>query len=457
MTSLHRLALVAAATGLLSTSLNGQSSSDYRTASTLTFDYEGYLLAFGFADFLGDGSTTMIAGGFRFPNEDKGLPIKAINISRTGQLSDVTARLIDGSPTQVHARRGVVADFNADGRPDYFSASHGYDIAPFDGDYQVLLLSQPDGRLKDESATLRPQVKQFVHSAAAADLKGTGRPDLFIGVTFAKVEEGLEPEYYAPAPQPRYLGAYMLRNDGSGHFSFDNKTLPSKVTFSFNTSTNPWIPWDSPGYIVWEEFADLNNDDRPDLILASGSRDSNVAGSVYFNDGDGGFKTTEFKLPVGLFGEKNTSTYSILPVDLDRDGLRDLILDQVESRNFSGTRVQVLMNKGGGLFVDETNNRIPGQTGVGSPGYGLYSVDIDGDGALDIYHMLNYPTQTQSMAFKNDGRGNFTPFPVSALPPIQNNQWMLPVDFNRDGKPDFVGISSSRNRITLTLNENVRR
>ena len=91
------------------------------------------------------------------------------------QEADRRPRRVKGP---VHARKGVVADFNGDGRPDFFSASHGYDVAPFAGDSQVLLLSQADGRLKDESASLVPQVKQFVHSAAAADLKLNGRPDL---------------------------------------------------------------------------------------------------------------------------------------------------------------------------------------------------------------------------------------------------------------------------------------
>jgi hypothetical protein len=453
------LAFAAALAALLNTPLPAQSN--FRVASTLTMDYEGYMLSFGYADFIGDGTATMVAAGFRFPLVDLGLPLKAININRAGHLADVTSRLIDGNPQQVHARKGVVADFNGDGRPDFFSASHGYDVAPFPGDSQVLLLSQPDGRLKDESASLVPKVKQFVHSAAAADLKLNGRPDLFVGVTHATPKEELDPIYSAPAPRLGYLGPYMLRNDGSGHFTFDNQTLPAKVVFSYDTSVNPWSPWDSPGYILWSSFADLNNDRYPDLILLGANKDENFAGAVYFNDGSGGFKTTEHKLPPGLFGVKNSKSHDVLAVDVDGDALRDLILVQANG-SYLGNKIQILINKGEGLFVDETGNRLPGQPGTGRWAELLRSVDIDGDGHLDIMQVISFPEANQVIAYKNDGRGNYSPMPAGLLPSTQGTgyAWLTPLDYNGDGKIDFLSIANrfaNTNRTIFTVLENVRR
>ena len=418
--------------------------SNFRVASTLQIAYDGAMISFGIADFIGDGSKTLLAGGYPWPLLDQTLPIKAIKISRSGVLSDISATLIDGSPAQSWGRRGVVADFNGDGRPDFFSASHGYDAAPFPGDYQALVLSQANGKLKDESASLLPHAKQFVHSAAAADLRRTGKPDIFVGILNSRKIDGLDPSYTPPSsPQPGWLGAYLLRNDGSGHFTFDNKTLPDKVTFSYNTSVNPWVGWDSPGSIVSSAFADLNGDGYPDLILG-GDGDQNYTGSVYFNDGKGGFRTTEYKLPAGLFGAKNTITVDVLPFDVDGDGKIDLVLSQTANSPFyAGSKLQILINKGNGVFADETATRLPNQTGSGRWVEFLKAIDLDGDGIKDLFLNMSYPDAGQVIAYRNDGRGNFTPLSTDTLPPTQGYPWLTPVDFNGDGKIDFISINNN--------------
>lgn len=433
-------------------------ASNFRTASTLQIPYDGAMLSFGIADFAGDGSKTLLAAGFPWPLLDQTLPIKAIKISRSGALSDISATLIDGSPGQSWGRRGVVADFNGDGRPDFFSASHGYDATPFPGDYQALMLSQANGKLKDESASLLPHAKQFVHSAAAADLRRTGKPDIFVGVLNSRKIEGLDPSYTpSSSPQTGWLGAYLLRNDGSGHFTFDNKTLPDKVTFSYNTGVNPWVSWDSPGSIVSSAFADLNGDGFPDLILG-GDGDQNYAGSVYFNDSKGGFRTTEYKLPVGLFGAKKTIAVDVLPFDVDGDGKIDLVLSQTANSPFyAGIKLQILVNKGNGVFADETAVRLPNQTGSGRWAEFLKAIDLDGDGIKDLFLNMSYPDAGQVIAYRNDGRGNFAPLSTDTLPPTQGYPWLTPVDFNGDGKIDFISINNntSTKQTTFTVFENI--
>jgi hypothetical protein len=47
-------------------------------------------------------------------------------------------------------RKAIVADFNKDGRPDVFVACHGYDAAPYPGERNKVVLSNPD-----ESTTAR--------------------------------------------------------------------------------------------------------------------------------------------------------------------------------------------------------------------------------------------------------------------------------------------------------------
>jgi hypothetical protein len=63
----------------------------------------------------------------------------------------------------------------------------------------------------------------------------------------------------------------MLRNDGSGHFSFDNRTLADKLTFGLNTTVNPWVRWDTPGPVNSAAMADVDGDRDIDLVLSQTS------------------------------------------------------------------------------------------------------------------------------------------------------------------------------------------
>jgi hypothetical protein len=63
----------------------------------------------------------------------------------------------------------------------------------------------------------------------------------------------------------------MLRNDGSGHFSFDNRTLADKLTFGLNTTVNPWVRWDTPGSVNSAAMADVDGDRDIDLVLSQTS------------------------------------------------------------------------------------------------------------------------------------------------------------------------------------------
>lgn len=93
----------------------------------------------------------------------------------------------------IHPRRAIVADFNADQRPDVFLACHGYDADPYPGERNWVVLSQPNGRylVKQAGADVG-----FFHSASAADLNGDGLPDVVVtnssdvAVVYALINKG---------------------------------------------------------------------------------------------------------------------------------------------------------------------------------------------------------------------------------------------------------------------------
>lgn len=83
--------------------------------------------------------------------------------------------LIPMSTGCVHPRKAIVADFNNDKKPDVFVACHGFDAAPFPGERNKVVLSQPDGTYLVQDAA--PDIG-FFHSASAADVNGDGLIDV---------------------------------------------------------------------------------------------------------------------------------------------------------------------------------------------------------------------------------------------------------------------------------------
>ena len=85
--------------------------------------------------------------------------------------------LIDGiGKGCIHPRKGVVNDFNLDGKMDIFVACTGYDAPPFPGELSKIILSQPSGKYIIKNT----KINGFTHSASSADFNGDGAADLIL-------------------------------------------------------------------------------------------------------------------------------------------------------------------------------------------------------------------------------------------------------------------------------------
>lgn len=312
-------------------------------------------------------------------------PLDVLVNDGRGSLRLATPAIYVGQvPTVQDPRVVVTADFNGDSRTDLFVGDEGCDAAPHPGYQNTLVLSSPGGKLIDATSLL-PQRSDMTHSAAAADVDGDEDIDLYVGNVWGQNE--IDPE--------------LLLNRGGGAFEPASDHLPPSLHLGEN------------GYTTCE-FADVNNDGSPDLILGDAGDDiqneySSPDSVVMLNDGAG-----RFALHAGAMPPKRFSLYDIahdiLPTYIDDDGYVDLILVYEgwtgPGEGWQGSYLQVLINNGDGTFREETDSRIqPIERRVWIPTLELR--DITRDGHLDLLCWPWDPDDPDPIVFAGDGRGRF--------------------------------------------------
>jgi hypothetical protein len=359
------------------------------------------------ADFSGDGLADVVYATANSGSRSTYAMQFAVNRGR-GRFVDGASRLFAGAvPRTQGGGRLVVADFNNDGRPDVYYADSGAEAAPNPpGFHDTLVLSTPDGKLVDATASI-PQQSDFTHSAAAADVNGDGSIDLFIG------NLGGNAGYSGNC-----CSTQIWLDDGSGHFHVASGLLPPEIEDGNRNS------------FTASAFADVNGDGHPDLILGGSHGCTNGLAprnpsQVLLNDGSGHFHVPEGALPPKPFGP-TTETLDVKPVDLNHDGHVDLVVASTDAPPhatdcytdaYRGRIVQILIGNGDGTFRDETATRLPQDRHAESLDYikNLTLADLKGDGAPDILTETVVPPNGDAVddtVYLNDGNGLFRPLPA---------------------------------------------
>jgi VCBS repeat protein len=320
--------------------------------------------------------------------------------------------------------------------PSVLAADGANDQARAPGFIDITRASGIEALLEDHYAA---HPRWWLSGLHLVDLDGDGRLDLFFS---AHGSEG---------PALAALG------DGGGRFRLAPGAIPTSeihlaydfdedgkvdLTMTFEDGGGRW--WRNlsrPGLLEFQPtdimrgtntarrqaMIDIDRDGRADWLRGSGA-------GIHFDlaDGKGGFAAAGE--PSLKFGPPGQSERLCLPVDLDGDGLIDLVTEwghyaepEGHSRIFRGGRDRT--------FTDVTVEAGIPLSGTSIKGAG----DLDGDGAVDLICLAGGHVEI----YRNDGRGHFEKKPgaVRGDPGrVAAGSWGLAVvtDLDNDGIPDVL-------------------
>ena len=240
-------------------------------------------------------------------------------------------------------------------------------------------------------------------------------------------------------------------NNGDGTFTIE----PDRV--SYEVLRNP------PDYrqYIGNHFVDLDNDGDLELVLGQlspGPLGLGAPSLVLVNDGTGHYPT-RIELPRPPFNEGYTRVSWLTHFDVNADGFQDLLLAHrrlyegpTNEIPDTGRYIQVLINRGGTSFSDETPAWMGDQSATtperDADGNELFNDgaprmhDVDRDGCADLVMSRPHaPVRTESpLVYRNDGSGRFQA--MSPVPFAGSDRYFgwgaVPADVNGDGTIDFV-------------------
>lgn len=200
----------------------------------------------------------------------------------------------------------------------------------------------------------------------------------------------------------------ILVNDGKGNFT-----------------QGPTVPCPGPcGASL--TLADMTGEGNLDLIFTA-------PGSLYYvkNEGAGVFAT-----PVSIATPAGDNT-SLVVADFNEDGKPDIAYP-VANASTGQDQMHLLVNQGGGSFVDEVAPGITGEAGY----FAAADFNLDGHTDLAIEQeppFVSFPVVSVQVYF-GQGNGTFVAGPQSTMETNAFQTFQLVAgDFDHDGNPDLAG------------------
>lgn len=332
-----------------------------------------------------------------------------------GRFADGTSEVIENGPIETGGAAPYVADFNRDGRNDIYIGQSGLeDHLPaqgFDGAHNILLLSQPNGRLRDVSSTmLVDNPVAYTHPSNMADLNGDGAMDLVL--------------QRLGSPTLAALGTTLVFNDGTGKMTESIRGLPREIAYLPRAEASAVPDRQAAGTAA---ACDFDNNGRVDLVSASYTNAFYPRNVRMFQQSADGQFTEKFRIPIppeivqiaAGRTSQNVGAAGIVCQDLDGDNLGDVVVHW-ETDN-GAAYIQFLHNTGGFHFEDVTldwfgswESNYPVRNTTRSI-MGLTFRDINGDGTPDFVPKTQGSLEPTHLwdggfAYLNDGTGHLTKF-----------------------------------------------
>ena len=378
--------------------------------------------AMAIADFDGDGTLDVVAGGQLFLGEGGG---------RFGVGVSVTLASSGGATSL------AVGDFDRDGKPDLAaSVSHGNAT----GGVSIVLNT---GKATF-AAPIELPVADYTFPIVAGDFDGDGTLDLAAGATMMNGANNTyvavllnqagghlaKPVLYTIGQNPFAMATGDIDGDGTIDIAIGGNLLNvGNLTLLFNPGGGsfgaPVYPSMGGRPITALALGDLNADGKADLAVAMGEPGSNQV-VVALSQG----RTLAAQAPMSVgFGPTG-----ITLGDLDGDGKPDLAT--ADSGTGTGT-VTILHNQGGGLFSS------PGSLPIGGTPSTINAGDFDRDGKLDLLVLTSdHPADVALLL--NQGSGQFPAVP--SFPPGGTS--IALIDLDGDGASDLVSAGGD---VSVTL------
>ena len=366
-------------------------------------------------------------------NAAGGLPQSRLYHNVHGRFEDVTAKTHTG--LTLRGSGCVAADFDGNGTTDLLVTAAAYD--PQRNAYDALLWNNGDGTFTEDAKAAGIDQPGWHTGAAAADVNGDGRLDLFVA-GYTDVNHPIPgSEAGFPADHGAVRDLLYLNEGGKGEH-------PRFREVGRAAGLEPHGLDHGLGAV----FTDVNGDGRPDLYVAN-DLDPN---RLYVNEpasGALGFRFVEEGRKQHV--DDPNAGMGIAVGDYSGDGLQDLFVTNSRGQLHAAYRARA------GLPYADARPDFVGALGQQYTGWGASWADLDLDGSPELaiangaIPVTSLAKDAQRIRVVTTDGGTIRALDTGPSEP-RNGRGLAVADFDNDGDPDLA-VNSVGGALQLFRND----